>query len=1565
MYIYIVGNSTSSEGDVGNAETEVDQNPDPPDKDCETFQEITTNDSEASATQNRAADESASLHRRKKSSKTLKRLNSFGNIHPVDVSNFFEGDREVTESNRDSSSSVDVSPKIPVPPSSFDHFREGNINHVDKEEKPKRRLANLKRSKSELSYKILPLPAFGSLDRSKLRQRKDGFQRTYGKRVFCLNNIGFSEGASAQWNNTDMSVPLSPPEIRVEPDGSEDDGNWSLTDSADSFGKRTPGCTRRASECLILEPSEMIVIDYPDVQVMKSAPRQGCSSVNIERMFDLDSEEARYRRMHSDTAVEQLPQDYRCDQFLRNDVLYKRGSRASDTSSAYSGSDMMQSSIDDQESQEIDLSGLPEGQVDSDDDEDRESTSESIRDTVQDCLQKDPLDRTDDDIEVLLEFIKNFRAFANMTLPIRRALCSVMVFAVIDKKGTIVMRDGEELDSWSVILNGSVEIIHPDGSEEYLQMGDSFGITPTLEKLYHHGEMRTLMDDCQFVCIAQQDYHKILDQGKENTQPMIEDGNVVMVTEHRVFDGGNRKGQIVIRGTPEHLMQHLVQEHSAVDPTYVEDFLLCYRVFLHYPKELTDKLLYWFDQPPLRSRVIRVVLLWVNNHFIDFETNSQMCEFLEHFEGLLEREELTGQLRLLNIACAAKARPRNITLTRATRDEVLHFSILGGQERGTGIFISKVEKGSKAYEAGLKRGDQILEANGSSLGNVSHSKALEILRGTTHLSVTVQSNLLDFKELLEVPDRRSNKTEMTPNLNKRLSAGDLETFSPEQTHKEKKHDKKDKRTFNTLGRHFIRKMGSLLPRNFSSASMGDSELLNRSDESLYNGRTSRQLSNTSSSSLTIGMPNQHLSASNPDLSSAAGEDPKPEPDLVIKVFRADQTFKFLPIFKDTTAREVVMLALQEFNITDPSSNYSLCEVTVENQDLIKQKRLPDTLSNLPERQNLNGRRTVPSVLRYYLKNNMNTETLVPDELRGELIKEAHISLLHLNTTEVASQLTLEDFKVFKSIEQTEYIDDLFSLKSQYGTPNLDKFTELVNKEMFWVVTEVCGEANLVRRMKIIKNFIKIARHCKDCKNFNSMFAILSGLSHSCVDRLRNTWEKLPSKYEKMYNDLKDLMDPSRNMSKYRNLINSESVQPPILPFFPVAKKDLTFIHLGNDTKVEGLINMEKFRMIAKEVRQICNMCSAKYDVTTMFLGTPSMQESSWISGGMATMKRVKNRRASTVPNTKKMYEEAQMRRRVKSYLSNMKVIQDEEKLKEMSHQCEPPVRKVEHSPNVMASTSNLSTVEDKRSTAPSGPKFGAESPDAIRKLMGLTASVKPHKSNHPLPPAPVASPLLSSGRRPPTSPRHQPPAMRSHPLHLSPESSSVISLSNIAYRKPHRTVSLGSQESISSTGSTTYQPSNAHRHTHPDSDSGRQSMSSSNYSMLSSNYDSHSTNSVGSNHSASHSPPARKPQSATSPSFSHNTSQPPLPQPAVRPPLPPYHVVVQNSPAYSQYIHQTYTNVRRPPLPDYHSATQMAHMARQRHQWQMERARSHEGVLPYCNGQSKFMAPEEGRCLQV
>ncbi len=54
-----------------------------------------------------------------------------------------------------------------------------------------------------------------------------------------------------------------------------------------------------------------------------------------------------------------------------------------------------------------------------------------------------------------------------------------------------------------------------------------------------------------------------------------------------------------------------------------------------------------------------------------------------------------------------------------------------------------------------------------------------------------------------------------------------------------------------------------------------------------------------------------------------------------------------------------------------------------------------------------------------------------------------------------------------------------------------------------------------------------------------------------------------------------MLDPSRNMSKYRQLLKSDFIQPPIIPFFPLCQKDLTFIKEPNDSIVEGLVRTIK------------------------------------------------------------------------------------------------------------------------------------------------------------------------------------------------------------------------------------------------------------------------------------------------------------------------------------------------------------------------------------------------------
>ncbi|XP_018098721.1 rap guanine nucleotide exchange factor 2 isoform X4 [Xenopus laevis] len=1178
-----------------------------------------------------------------------------------------------------------------------------------------------------------------------------------------------------------------------------------------SFGKRSAGSLRRGCECIVLEPSEMIVVDYMDEneeyfqrQASHRQSRRRFRKINQkgERQTIIDTVESYPvgkpplpRGYHTEGSKPQLPAD-----FTKLHITDSLHPQVTHVSSSHSGcsitSDSGSSSLSDiyqateSEPGDMDLSGLPETAVDSEDDDDEEDIERASdplmsRDIVRDCLEKDPIDRTDDDIEQLLEFMHQLPAFANMTMSVRRELCAVMVFAVVERAGTVVLNDGEELDSWSVILNGSVEVTYPDGRTEILCMGNSFGVSPTMEKEYMKGVMRTKVDDCQFVCIAQQDYCRILNQVEKNMQKVEEEGEIVMVKEHRELDRtGTRKGHIVIKGTSERLTMHLVEEHSVVDPTYIEDFLLTYRTFLSSPMEVGNKLLEWFNDPSLRDKVTRVVLLWVNNHFNDFEGDIAMTRFLEEFENNLEREKMGGHLRLLNIACAAKAKRRLITLTKPSREAPLPFNLLGGSDKGFGIFVDSVDPGSKAAETGLKRGDQILEVNGQNFENIQLTKALEILRNNTDLSLTVKTNLFVFKELMvRMLEEKRNSAPHLPKIGdikkaSRYSIPDL-AVDVEQVIGLDKVSKKGKA--NTVGgRNKLKKILdktriSILPQKpYNDIGIGQSQ-----DDSIVGLRQTKHMPATLPVSGT-------LSSSNPDLLQSHHRildftTTPDQPDQVLRVFKADQQSRYLMISKDTTAKEVVIQAIREFALTAVPDAYSLCEVSVTPEGVIKQRRLPDQLSKLADRIQLSGR--------YYLKNNMETETLCSDEDAQDLLRESQISLLQLSTIEVATQLSMRNFELFRNIEPTEYIDDLFKLKMKTGCANLKNFEEVINQETFWVASEILRETNQLKRMKIIKHFIKIALHCRECKNFNSMFAIISGLNLAPVSRLRTTWEKLPSKYEKLFQDLQDLFDPSRNMAKYRNVLNSQNLQPPIIPLFPVIKKDLTFLHEGNDSKVDGLVNFEKLRMIAKEIRHVGRMASVNLDPALMFR-TRSLSQGSTnaavldVAQSGGHKKRV---RRSSFLNAKKLYEDAQMARKVKQYLSDLDLEMDEENLQTLSVQCEPATNTLPKNPCEKRSGKPDTSPVAPRAAAqhkqqqqqqqakvnqalqvpvvalyPSRkkvpvkdlPPFGINSPQALKKILSLSeeGSVERHKKQAEDSLSNASSQLSS----PPTSPQCSP-----------------------------------------------------------------------------------------------------------------------------------------------------------------------------------------------------------------
>ncbi|XP_072435314.1 rap guanine nucleotide exchange factor 4 isoform X3 [Chiloscyllium punctatum] len=189
----------------------------------------------------------------------------------------------------------------------------------------------------------------------------------------------------------------------------------------------------------------------------------------------------------------------------------------------------------------------------------------------------------------------------------------------------------------------------------------------------------------------------------------------------------------------------------------------------------------------------------------------------------------------------------------------------------------------------------------------------------------------------------------------------------------------------------------------------------------------------------------------------------------------------------------------------------------------------------------------------------------------------------MSSKDLAYQITIYDWELFNCVYELELIYHTFGRHHfKKTTANLDLFLRRFNEIQFWVVTEICLCSQLSKRVQLLKKFIKIAAHCKEYRNLNSFFALVMGLSNVAVSRLSQTWEKLPSKFKKIYSEFESLMDPSRNHRAYR--LTVAKLEPPIIPFMPLLIKDMTFTHEGNNTLRDSLINFEKMHMIGNSVR---------------------------------------------------------------------------------------------------------------------------------------------------------------------------------------------------------------------------------------------------------------------------------------------------------------------------------------------------------------------------------------------
>ncbi|KAJ8355367.1 hypothetical protein AAFF_G00060660 [Aldrovandia affinis] len=201
------------------------------------------------------------------------------------------------------------------------------------------------------------------------------------------------------------------------------------------------------------------------------------------------------------------------------------------------------------------------------------------------------------------------------------------------------------------------------------------------------------------------------------------------------------------------------------------------------------------------------------------------------------------------------------------------------------------------------------------------------------------------------------------------------------------------------------------------------------------------------------------------------------------------------------------------------------------------------------------------------------------------LRRRGLQILDLSAWDTATVLTCTDWSLFNATHEQELI--CYPLGRDVGSGQrgaLELLLRRCNEVQLWVATAVLLCTSHHKRSQLIGQFIRIAAHCRTQRNLSSCFSITMGLNAAPVSRLSHTWEAVPGRLKKLLSELELLTDPSLNHRGYRDSLRK--MASPKIPFIPLLLKDVTFIHEGNKTFRENLVNYEKMHMMADIVRLV-------------------------------------------------------------------------------------------------------------------------------------------------------------------------------------------------------------------------------------------------------------------------------------------------------------------------------------------------------------------------------------------
>jgi len=147
---------------------------------------------------------------------------------------------------------------------------------------------------------------------------------------------------------------------------------------------------------------------------------------------------------------------------------------------------------------------------------------------------------------------------------------------------------------------------------------------------------------------------------------------------------------------------------------------------------------------------------------------------------------------------------------------------------------------------------------------------------------------------------------------------------------------------------------------------------------------------------------------------------------------------------------------------------------------------------------------------------LNLKILISEKLidpLGSIITNLpYQSVINFDAKTLAQQLTLIESSIYKDVDRSELFEQSWNKeKSRYYSNNIRLLIHRTNRLSYWVATNIILHASSKNRVKAINLFIDVATELLNLKNYNSLMAIIAGLSIGPISRLNHTFSKVKKK----------------------------------------------------------------------------------------------------------------------------------------------------------------------------------------------------------------------------------------------------------------------------------------------------------------------------------------------------------------------------------------------------------------------------------------------------------------------